>query len=600
MRALLPTLPASRWTGVVCSLLLGAVLLQPGTAADPPDQRCWPLALESRYLTGNFMEPRGGRFHAGLDLKTYSRTGYPVLAAEDGWVSRIRFTATGYGQALYLSTPAGTTYVYAHLERLRDDLRARVAAEQARRGRWDVDLWFGRDEVAVRCGEVLALSGQSAAGGPHLHFELRGPDNVPRDPLAHGFPVRDVIAPEILAVRAVGAIDGVPVSWRHGDGKVPLGGRLPELRLDEGTVHFTALIVERSDRQRHLLYPWRVRLLLDDREVFAKVNDSLPWEVGHHQRLEFVRTALGQESWLWRDPRNQLPGRGGEAWLAAGAWPAGSHELRLIAEDRAGNRAEVAWRLVIAPGKAGGGGGDVPGWVRDADVRWERWLVDTASATAAGGEAHDGALQWTAAPLLEPLPDRFWRLSGLRPLGRPVQWRPAAGLALLETVTVAWPPSALPDGLDPADTTLAVYRLQRRAWVHAGSLQAAQSGPVFALAQPGVYQIMRDGAAPVIATASVERELQREAPAARAGISLPRWPVVRVPVADHGSGVDWRTLAVTLDGEPLIAEPDPPRDRILVELPDSLGPGTYRLEIAVADRAGHRARAGLDLVLRDP
>lgn len=581
-------------------LLLGVLCLQPVVAADAPEQPCWPLALESRYLTGNFMEPRGGRFHAGLDLKTYSRTGYPVLAAQDGWVSRVRFTPTGYGQALYLSTPGGTAYVYAHLERLRDDLRARVKAEQARLGRWDVDVWFGRGEIAVRCGEVLALSGQSAAQGPHLHFEVRGPDNVPRDPLALGFPVRDTIAPEILAVRAVGSAGQQPVSWRHGDGKTPLGGRLPELRLAEGSIHFTALIIERSDRQRHLLYPWAVRLLVDDREVFATVNESLPWDLGHHQRLESVRTALGQESWLWLDPRNRLPGRKGEAWLAAGAWPVGGHELRLIAEDRAGNRAEVAWSLVIERGHDSSGGGDAPGWVRDEDVRWDRWLVDTTAAGADSCATPGGTLQWVSAPLAEPLPERFWRLSGLRPLGRPVQWRTTDGLALLETETVRWPSAALPDGAELADAELAVYRLHRRAWVHAGMLSAGEGGPTFALTQPGVFQIMRDGAAPMIAAASVERELLRRPPGQRGGISLPGWPVVRVPVADHGSGVDWRTLSVTLGGERLIVEPDPPRDRILIELPDTLPSGTHRLEIEVADRAGHRARAGLDLLLRDP
>ncbi|MBU1074433.1 M23 family peptidase, partial [bacterium] len=67
-----------------------------------PDAPSWPLPLETRYLTSNFMEHRSGRFHAGLDLKTEGRTGFPVLAAEDGWIARIRVSPAGYGRTLYL------------------------------------------------------------------------------------------------------------------------------------------------------------------------------------------------------------------------------------------------------------------------------------------------------------------------------------------------------------------------------------------------------------------------------------------------------------------------------------------------------------------
>jgi hypothetical protein len=112
--------------------------------------------------------------------------------------------------------------------------------------------------------------------------------------------------------------------------------------------------------------------------------------------------------------------------------------------------------------------------------------------------------------------------------------------------------------------------------------------------------VLRDTAAPVIATAPVDTLLERRPMRRQHGIALPRWPVVRVPVGDHGSGIAWETLAVQLDGAPLVVEPDAPRDRILVELPDQLAPGRHLLSIAVADRAGHRREVDLALRLRDP
>lgn len=575
---------------------------------------CWPLDMPTRYLTGNFMEPRDGAYHAGLDLKTNSQTGYPVLAVEDGHISRVRMSAGGYGQAIYLTAADGTVYVYGHLDRLRDDLRREVRARQSMEGGYEVDLWFKPHEWPVKRAEVLALSGQSATLGPHLHFEVRGPDGQPRDPLAHGFAVDDKITPEILAVRAVR--DGGPErgSMLLGAGKKPLKGRLPDLQLGPGPLFFSALIIERSDRQRHLLGPWRVRLLANGREVYAAVNDSLRWDYRQHQRLEFVRTALGQEQWLRVDGRNRLAGRQAAAWLSEGLWPAGRHELELVAEDRAGNRSSVSWTLIIEEHSLAGGNGRIApdgrehapaakpyvAWRPDVDVLRDPWLVDTDAAGLVAGTLPHAGLAWIAAPLLQTVSTRFWRLSGLEALGQPVQYRLEDDWALMQTVAVELPEIVLPPADIALDPTVGVYRLQRRAWRHAGSLRAGSDGPLYDLRRPGIYKVMRDRSPPLIAKAGVPAVLEKQPIRERGGITLPAWPILKIPVGDHGSGVDWATLAVSLEGRRLIAEPDPPRDRILVELPDTLEPGPRLLAISVADRAGNIAGAELRLSLLDP
>ena len=53
-----------------------------------------PLAL-----SGTFGELRSNHFHSGLDIKTQQREGLPVLAAADGYVSRINISHYGYGKA---------------------------------------------------------------------------------------------------------------------------------------------------------------------------------------------------------------------------------------------------------------------------------------------------------------------------------------------------------------------------------------------------------------------------------------------------------------------------------------------------------------------
>ena len=46
----------------------------------------WPID-GSRHLSGTFGETRSTHFHSGIDIKTWGREGYPVLASEKGYIS---------------------------------------------------------------------------------------------------------------------------------------------------------------------------------------------------------------------------------------------------------------------------------------------------------------------------------------------------------------------------------------------------------------------------------------------------------------------------------------------------------------------------------
>jgi hypothetical protein len=324
----------------------------------------WPLDLPTRYLTSNFMEHRPGRFHAGIDLKTDGVAGFPVRAVEDGWISRIRLSPFGYGQAIHLTGDSGLTYVYAHLERLADRWREPVAVEQRRRGGWSVSLFYPPDRQRVQRGEVLALSGQSGTTGPHLHFEVRAAGDEPLDPLAHGFAVADTIPPRILALRVLPA---APESRLAGDvvarrAVAPAGGgrELPPLSLS-GPVAFTVSLQERSDAAGHRLEPWLLSATLDDSLVFEARNERFAFAEQIRMRLEWLETAAGRERWLLRRPGDDLPGRSGGSWsLEAAVLTPGEHRLCVRAEDRAGNAAEAVCLLHVAA--AGGASTASPGW----------------------------------------------------------------------------------------------------------------------------------------------------------------------------------------------------------------------------------------------
>lgn len=126
------------------------------------------------HPSGTFGELRTNHFHAGLDFRTEQREGLPVYAAADGYVSRIRVSAYGYGTALYIDHPNGYTTLYGHLQGYSEKIDAFVRAKQYEKKSFDIEFFPPKDEIKITKGELIGLSGNSGgSGGPHLHFEFR-------------------------------------------------------------------------------------------------------------------------------------------------------------------------------------------------------------------------------------------------------------------------------------------------------------------------------------------------------------------------------------------------------------------------------------------
>ena len=139
-----------------------------------PDNYEYPVRNVAGLCSSNFGEMRPDHFHSGVDIKTDGVEGKPVVAVADGYISRIVVQPSGYGQALYVTHPDGTTSVYGHLSRFRSDIDSLVRTERYRRQRNSVDIFLNEEEYPVRRGETIALSGNTGNSfGPHLHFEIR-------------------------------------------------------------------------------------------------------------------------------------------------------------------------------------------------------------------------------------------------------------------------------------------------------------------------------------------------------------------------------------------------------------------------------------------
>ncbi len=577
-----------------------ALLLVSGTvAAGDVDGPIWPLDLEPHYLTSNFMEHRPGRFHAGLDFKTDERSGHTVRAVTDGWISRIRFTAGGYGKALYLRGDDGLTYVYAHLERLADSIRPLVEQAQRRQGSWSVALQFPAGKHPVRSGDVLALSGQSGTSGPHLHFEVRDGANHPRDPQAWGFAVADDIPPRLLRVRAIPAapgatVDGGPVARAVGDGVSALGPDLGVVGI-HGAVAFTCQVVEVSDVRGHRLEPWRLALTVDDSLIFESRNESFAFERNDCALLMWLETPEGRERWLHVNDGDNLEGRTGTAWWAdPTVMTPGAHVFDLTAEDRAGNRAQTSWTVLVDRDPSD------PTW-RDASLRSDldppaegvAWLapflVGLTSGEVIAAESLCGLMQRPMCAVVDSFAFEAATIStlkktqGLIPLQdvlrvHAAQWPTTASLTVATGRTDSLPPHT------------GCYVETSRGWRLVGDAHrsgVADAEWVVEVGGRGRFALMRDENAPYLGPGPEEGIVRSGGAAGVSGVTPPHWETISVRLEDLGSGISAETIAAVWDGAPLIVEPDLPRNRILVTVPDDAPAGIHLLKLGAADRAGH-------------
>lgn len=152
-----------------------------------------PLAI-----SGTFGEIRSSHFHAGIDIKTGGKQGLKVRTVLDGSVSRIRVSTSGYGKAVYIDHPNGTTSVYAHLKNFSPKIESYIKKAQYEKESYTIEK-FPKDELIVLKGEVIGFSGNTGgSSGPHLHFEIRDTKNqMPFNPMIFNIDVVDTKKPVI-------------------------------------------------------------------------------------------------------------------------------------------------------------------------------------------------------------------------------------------------------------------------------------------------------------------------------------------------------------------------------------------------------------------
>ena len=224
-------------------------------------------------LSGNFGELRSNHFHSGIDIRTNGEEGKAVYAVGNGYVSRIKVSPYGYGNALYITHPNGMVSVYGHLKSYNKKIEEYLRKEQYKQESFDVDLFPAKDALPITQGDTVALSGNSGGSeGPHLHFEIRDERTEHTlNPLLHGFSVPDSSKPEVYQVALYPRSDEAMVNGLHSKKIIPIKVERGNLSMNEpkqievsGEIGFSIETFDEEDDHAGKNGTFSIQLFVDD------------------------------------------------------------------------------------------------------------------------------------------------------------------------------------------------------------------------------------------------------------------------------------------------------------------------------------------------
>lgn len=345
---------------LLCFLFPVTVLGQ-GSESFSPDQATyiWPTNA-GKYMSSTFGETRSAHFHSALDLKTWGRKGYKVYATRDAVLHRIAIGPTGYGKVLYLKHDDGSYSVYAHLLRFEEKIQQIADSIRFQDHRFEIDRNVESMNYRIKQGDVIALSGASGIGPPHLHFELRTPEHRPFNPLLTNLKVTDTIAPQFsnLSVEPLSMEAEIEGSNRI---YTKRARKISDKSYSFGTVDLSGPIglgVDVFDQANdvHNAYAvYELKMFLNDELVFHSKVDSFSYAETNQMFVDRVYPLLNERragyQRLYIADGNTLPfyktsGNKGKLNVTEG-----THRVRIVANDYFGNISEATLRLRVHSGE---------------------------------------------------------------------------------------------------------------------------------------------------------------------------------------------------------------------------------------------------------
>jgi murein DD-endopeptidase MepM/ murein hydrolase activator NlpD len=307
-----------RFLKTIFFLITGFVSLAQNLDPIDPTYYAVPMKIPV-FLAGNFGELRPNHFHAGIDIKTQGRTGLPVVAAADGYISRISISPSGYGKVLYINHPNGTTTVYGHLENFSASIDDYIRQIQYEKETFAIDQTVPEGLLTVKKGEPIAKSGNTgSSGGPHLHFEIRRTkEQLLLNPLLFNMPVKDKTKPVIQAVVIYPVSNDASVSGKQSPQRLEtvLAGNSYKLKAEQivqvsGKIGFGLQAIDFLDGSANKCGIYSLKLSVDDQTVYSFHMDDFALNESKYinSHVDYERAIrTGQRLYrTWIEPGNKL------------------------------------------------------------------------------------------------------------------------------------------------------------------------------------------------------------------------------------------------------------------------------------------------------
>lgn len=254
----------------------------------PKDAFRYPLDLPP-VTAGSFGELRPNHFHSGLDFKTMQRTGFPVHAVGDGYVSRMRVQFGGFGQAIYVTHPNGYTSVYGHIQSFTAEEFKYIRDYQYKNQTFEADIAVPKGLFKVLKGDVIAMSGnEGASAGPHVHFELR--DTLTQEtinPQLFGLTIPDEIPPTVTAI-GIYHLNGNPFSEKTPKEFLSVTGAAgnyhllkPQVLQLSGNTGFGIAVIDQNSASHNRNGVYSIQMKLDGQTVYTFAVERFAFDQTH-------------------------------------------------------------------------------------------------------------------------------------------------------------------------------------------------------------------------------------------------------------------------------------------------------------------------------
>lgn len=273
----------------------------------------WPTNA-SEYLSSSFCEYRSGHFHAAIDIKTWNTEGYPCYAIADGRIERIKISPFGAGKALYIKLNDGRSAVYFHLQKFTKELEEKIRESQIAKERYSIEWW--PKDWWVKQGDIIAYSGQTGIGVPHLHFEIRDQQNIPINPLEFYPNVKDNMRPRLKKILLIPQDEKSTVNGSYFPQSFDLTYTKDGLYVIEEPLYVNGRIglavngFDQTDGVSNKLGFYSSRLWVDSIKVFESAYDRVGFKNSHMVDIDIYYPAKVSSGLrfnkLYVDPYNEL------------------------------------------------------------------------------------------------------------------------------------------------------------------------------------------------------------------------------------------------------------------------------------------------------